>query len=319
MADESKPESQDGARSTGARSIAYPFIPLETAISRAAQFWQQERKNAAPISAAASHWGFGEKSSGGRQTVAALIQYGLMNDEGSKEGRLVRLTDGGIDLAILPPDDAKRQPLIQTAARAPKIYSELLSKWEELPSDTTLKYFLLKEKNFNPNSVDGFIKDFRKTVSFAKLSKPDTMPATDETPPPPPPPPAVKVGDVVQWTSGGVDQLPTPRTVTKITDDGEFAYVDGPHTASALPIKELTVMNNAQNSGQPQVDIPSVASPAAAVAAFVVRKAGTKQDVFSLDEGQVVLQWPDGMSKNSFDDFKDWIDLQLRKIGRSIQ
>ncbi len=46
---------------------------------------------------------------------------------------------------------------------------------------------------------------------------------------------------------------------------------------------------------------------------------GNKQDVFSLDEGQVILQWPSKMSHASFEDFKDWIDLQLRKIGRSVE
>ena len=53
MADASKVDSQDAPRSTGARSVAYPFIPLETAISRAAQFWQLGRKDAVPISLAA--------------------------------------------------------------------------------------------------------------------------------------------------------------------------------------------------------------------------------------------------------------------------
>jgi hypothetical protein len=317
MADETNTENQENARSTGARSVGYPYIPLETAIRRANQFYLRERKNAAPTSVAAGHWGFGKKSSGGRQTVAALIQYGLMGDEGSKADRLVRLTERGIDLAILPPEDPKRQPLIQAAARAPKLYSEVLSKWEELPSDSTIKYFLQKEKNFNPNTVDGFIEDFRKTLTFAKLAKPDNMPGTGDGEIPPPPP-KVLIGDVVQWTSGGVDQLPLPRRVIKFTDDGGFAYVEG--STTALPVAELTVMNEVQtNRNPPTPTPPTPPAPTPPSGEVVVRKAGTKQDVFSLDEGQVVLQWPDAMSKTSFEDFKDWIELQLRKIGRTIQ
>ena len=46
---------------------------------------------------------------------------------------------------------------------------------------------------------------------------------------------------------------------------------------------------------------------------------GTKQDTFTLDEGPVVLQWPSQLSETSYEDFKDWIELQLRKIKRSIQ
>ena len=44
-----------------------------------------------------------------------------------------------------------------------------------------------------------------------------------------------------------------------------------------------------------------------------------KQDTFSLDEGQVVLQWPAHLSVDSFEDFESWIELQMRKIKRSVQ
>jgi hypothetical protein len=44
---------------------------------------------------------------------------------------------------------------------------------------------------------------------------------------------------------------------------------------------------------------------------------GFKQDVYTLgNEGQVILQWPEKMSQESYDEFVDWIDLQLRKIAR---
>ena len=45
---------------------------------------------------------------------------------------------------------------------------------------------------------------------------------------------------------------------------------------------------------------------------------GFKQDVYHFaDGGQVILQWPEGMSKESCEEFKDWIALELRKIGRA--
>jgi hypothetical protein len=47
-------------------------------------------------------------------------------------------------------------------------------------------------------------------------------------------------------------------------------------------------------------------------------QAGTKEDVFTLDEGQVVLQWPEQLSKESFDDFESWLQLVIRKAKRSI-
>ena len=41
-----------------------------------------------------------------------------------------------------------------------------------------------------------------------------------------------------------------------------------------------------------------------------------KEDVFTLDEGNAVLQWPATLSLASYADLKDWLDLMLRKIER---
>ena len=49
-----------------------------------------------------------------------------------------------------------------------------------------------------------------------------------------------------------------------------------------------------------------------------MKAEGTKQDVFTLDEGEVVLLWPAELSEASFEDLSDWIALALRKIGRSL-
>lgn len=44
---------------------------------------------------------------------------------------------------------------------------------------------------------------------------------------------------------------------------------------------------------------------------------GAKQDIFSLDEGQAIIQWPANMSEDSFEDFKSWLKLLEKKIGRA--
>jgi hypothetical protein len=43
-----------------------------------------------------------------------------------------------------------------------------------------------------------------------------------------------------------------------------------------------------------------------------------RQDVFSLAEGQVTIQWPSVLSKESFEDIADWLKILERKIGRSV-
>jgi hypothetical protein len=47
--------------------------------------------------------------------------------------------------------------------------------------------------------------------------------------------------------------------------------------------------------------------------------AGSKQDVFSLPEGEVVLQWPEPLSPESYEDFESWLNLVLRKVKRSVR
>jgi hypothetical protein len=47
-------------------------------------------------------------------------------------------------------------------------------------------------------------------------------------------------------------------------------------------------------------------------------KSIMKEDVFSLAEGDVTLQWPVSISADSYQDLEDWTKLMLRKIKRSI-
>lgn len=42
------------------------------------------------------------------------------------------------------------------------------------------------------------------------------------------------------------------------------------------------------------------------------------QDTFTLDEGQVVLQWPASISPESYKDLEDWLKLMERRIKRAV-
>ena len=47
-------------------------------------------------------------------------------------------------------------------------------------------------------------------------------------------------------------------------------------------------------------------------------KAGMREDIFTLDEGQAVLQWPEKLSRDSYEDLESWLSLVLRKAKRAI-
>lgn len=46
---------------------------------------------------------------------------------------------------------------------------------------------------------------------------------------------------------------------------------------------------------------------------------GMNSDTFTLDEGQVVLQWPAKMSPESYEDFKAWLDVMAKRIKRASE
>jgi hypothetical protein len=297
------------------RSPAYPYINLEAAIARAKEFFAKEQRNAANINVAMKHWGFKEDSSVGAQTAAAVISFGLLQDEGIGDKRKVRLTQNALRILLDErPDSKERAELIRQAALAPKIHQQLWEKWgTDLPSDAQLKHTLLLEwpTPFNENAVDGFIREYRDTITFAKLSESDTVTSevsdkggeSGEKYAP-------KIGDYVQWEHNGVLGFPESKRVKGISPDGNWAYVDGQH--GAVPIHELIPASPSANVQQPtRTNVgEQIQSPP---------KTNIMQEfVVPLSDGsKAVFQWPSSLSKEDIDDLRDSLKIVERKIVRS--
>lgn len=289
------------------RSPAYPFINLETAIVRAKEFFDKEQRNAANVSVAVSDWGFKDASSNGAQTIAALSSFGLLQGEGIGDKRTVRLTPNALRILLdTRPDSDERAKLIKEAALAPRIHQQLWEKWgNNLPSDAQLRHTLLLEwpTPFNENAVDGFIVEYNDTISFAKLAESDkVISEVQDTGGETGSKYVPKVGDYVQWEPKGILQFREPRRITSISGDGVYAFVDG--SSTGLPIGELT----AQEKPVTIPERPVLSSP---------QKYSMRQDIFSLVEGTVTIQWPTPLSPESIEDLKDWLKIVERKISRS--
>jgi hypothetical protein len=297
------------------RSPAYPYINLETAIKRAKEFYEKEQRNAAPLRVAVKHWGYEEKSSGGTQTAAALISFGLLRDEGTGDKRKVKLTENALRIVLdSRADSEERAEAIRSAALTPKIHQQLWRKWgNNIPSPENLKHTLMLDWQppFNPAAVDGFIKEYKDTIAFAKpdssatvpLADGDTTPELEEdesngkkasqggyTP---------RIGDYVQWEPKGILQFREPKRVSSISTDGTYAFVDG--SSTGLPIGELT--KQAKPMEHDSTPLPN--------------NRAMRQDIFSLTEGTVTIQWPTPLSADSIQDLKDWLKIVERKITRS--
>jgi hypothetical protein len=304
MADQ---ENDDKRKRT--RSPAYPFINLETAIKRAKEFYDQEQRNSASLKVAVKHWNYEEKSSGGLQTAAALISFGLLKDEGTGDKRKLQLTPNAIRILLdQRPDSGEKAEIIKRTALTPKIHSELWKKWgNTLPSDAEFRHTLLVdwEPPFNEKSVDGFIKEYKDTISFAKLTESDKVSLEDGdkgdgsayVP---------KVGDYVQWESQGILQFREPKRVRGISPDGKFALVEGETTG--LPVGELSQANAPIGTPNPSALERISSSPKTHMQEYVVPLS---------DGSKAVFQWPTSLSKEDVEDLTDSLKIVERKISRS--
>ena len=177
-APENGASKQKGSR---VRSPARPGINLETAIARAKTFYEHEKRNPAPVDVAMRHWGFKEKSGPGLVTVAALKNFGLLSDSGTGKERTIKLTDNALRILLDQRQEApERDAAIKESALRPKIHATLWRKWgTALPSDGNLRHTLIFEWKFNENSVDDFIREYKETIRYAKLTDSDSISADD--------------------------------------------------------------------------------------------------------------------------------------------
>ncbi len=154
------------------RSPSYPYVDLPTALEKAAVLWRAEGRHPVAVNLALQHWGYKEESSTGYSCIAALKKFGLVDHEGMGESRQVKLSN--LALAILldnDPGSADRRDALRNAALGPRIHAELWERYgAELPSDQSLRRFLVLERSFNEAAVDELLEEYRATMAFAGMN-----------------------------------------------------------------------------------------------------------------------------------------------------
>jgi hypothetical protein len=173
-------------KNTRLRSPAYPYLDLQESVDKLEMFHQAESLHHTPVNVAATDIGYKDGSNRGWRAIASLTSFGLLDEEGSKENRQVFLSELGKEIVHFgskDSEDAKRA--IREAALKPAIYADLWALWlkdgQSLPSEESMKRFLIKEKAFNPQSVDDFIKGFKNTLNYAGLIKDGKIASSDST------------------------------------------------------------------------------------------------------------------------------------------
>lgn len=211
--------SEDNERPsrTKGRSPAYPAISLEKAIQRVDQLYRRDRQHPMPVSSVAKIWGYANLNGPAALAVSALKKFGLVDDEGSKSERMIRVTDSAVSI-LHNPDAEERAEAVREAALKPSIHRET---WEEfgahLPSESTLEWRLVRERGFTETGAREFIREWRDTMEFAGLDK--IAEWVDE--------PELELGGELMHsdtTSLGVQPDGSPREIHPLTLDAAFDH-----------------------------------------------------------------------------------------------
>ncbi len=255
------------------RSPPYPAIALAKAIDRARELYAKAMHHPVGTATIADAWGYTTKSSGLWATAAALIQYGLLTDQGSGDKRKFQLSDSAIRIVRdVDPASPKRREAVQKAAMNPGIYREIWDRFGGAAglSETVLRNYLTLDRSdegkapFSDGAADDVVRGFKEAMAYAGVT--------------------------------------ASQTVSDMTDE----KIDSATNAHTLNEEELDDTGGAADEEVIR-PVRKRREPA---------KAGMKEDVFTLKEGDVVIQWPERLSADSFADFEAWTTLMLRKIKR---
>lgn len=154
------------------RSPSYPYINLKQAVELTAILYRTEGLNQTPATLALEHLDYSTTSSSGARVLSTLLQFGLLEEIGRGDDKLVRVSDIAISILEAPDNDVQANALCEAALK-PESHREVWERWKlaenELPSSQTMRYVLLKEVGFHTSAVDSFIDEFIETYEYAGL------------------------------------------------------------------------------------------------------------------------------------------------------
>ncbi len=209
-------------RKQGKRSPGYPMIGLDEAVQRAKTLWDKDKNNYIPLAAAYEHLGYKPKGSYGARIISALKKFELIYEKQDA----IKLTEEAVDLVLHEPSDELYIETVKKLALKPAIYEKIFNEYNrELPSDSTLRIKLIKDFEFNPESVDDFISNFRKTIEFAGLSAGNKELEREGQTKFPPKGEDKSMSAVELMTSGKKPTIEIPIPLS----DTEFAFIKMPH------------------------------------------------------------------------------------------
>jgi hypothetical protein len=231
------------------RSPAYPSFSIAKALENVKALYVQEKEYAAPLASALKAFGYGPKSSGGRQALATMKYYGLIDVTGEGDGRRIKASDIALKILRDPREDEteKRQNIFRVAM-TPTAHKLLHEEYQDgLASDGTVLHHL-HGLGFNEAAARELLDEFKDTASYIGLYESrksvDKAPVKEDSRVADDVPPAVEVGDMIQWVLNGADQFPDGALVEAVHPSGTWLWVSEKHTKSGIPMEQVELLEH---------------------------------------------------------------------------
>jgi len=169
---EKKKEEKKGQKKR-IRSPNYPSLPLQKSLELVEALLKEHNRYFVVLEVAGKCWDISAKSSYIAQHIAALTAYGLIDSEGEKGSKKIKVSDLAFKILMdKRPDSEEREVLTKEAALKPNMFKKIYENYPTIfPAGATLDYELKTKYGFNPASVTDFIDIFKQTFDFAKVYK----------------------------------------------------------------------------------------------------------------------------------------------------
>ena len=239
-----------------AQSPGYPNASLPKAIQSARAIFEADRRNPIAREVAAKHIGYSGTSGAADKALATLAHYGLTEKVAKGEIKISQLA-----LDIIHPDQPqdRKRALVQ-AAFSPQVFKDLRERFAGgHVSEGALESYL-KRENFLDRAITPVTKAYLETCRFleqekayesggAGAEKAEESASSEDGEESQTGFGGARVGDLIQWESGGVLQLERPARVRLVTDDGQWVCVENSETG--IPMTEVTVLERAPAAPPP--------------------------------------------------------------------
>jgi hypothetical protein len=197
--------------------------------------------------------GYSSLSGPANKALAALASFGLVERAGKGMMRVTVLARN----ILHAQNEIERSQHLMVAAMQPKLFQDIRERFPDItvPPEEGVKTYLNRE-GFNSSAVGPAAKAFLETMRFieeraaseshggADDGGPESVASNEKFG-------GAHIGDLIQWESGGVLQLESPKRVRWVSEDGNWLAVEGSDTG--MPMDQVIVESAGSAKAHPSV------------------------------------------------------------------